>query len=237
MASESADFFDGNLLLGCLPPEEAGVLAEHMQTIDLPARRVLYRLEDRIDTVYFPVAGIVSLVTTTLEGATVEMAMVGAEGAVGLPIMTDKMGQATNEAIAQVEGAALRIPLRDFTPALRTLPRFAQAIQDLSSALFALVSQNAACNRLHNMDQRLARWLLMCRDRVDRDEFALTQEFLGQMLGVRQASVSEAAAGLATQDIIRYHRGIITLLDPPRLEASACECYRRIRTLFDHLYK
>lgn len=232
----ASTFLSQNLLLAALPAEEADQLGGEMEHRDLTVRTVLYRQGDKVTHVYFPLSGIVSLVTVTLPGSTIELATVGREGVIGLPVTSRRDGISMSQAISQIGGEALRMPMDSFLECQRRLPRFAELIDEFVSALFALISQNAACNRLHTTEQRLSRWLLMCRDRMASDEFLLTQEFLGQMLGVRQASVSEAAAGLAEVEVIQYRRGRISLLDEARLEGAACECYARLRSVFDDLY-
>lgn len=225
-----------NLLLAALEPDEVGILEPDLTHVELPLRTVLFHQDAHVTHVFFPLSGITSLVMTSAQGATVEMATVGREGVVGLPVMADKRGAATNQAISQIAGAALRMPIGLFTEHLGRLDHLAGLVGEFTGAFVALLGQNAACNRLHTTEQRLSRWLLMCRDRVETDQFPLTQEFIGQMLGVRQGSVSDAAQALQDVEVIRYQRGTINILDPARLEACACECYPRIRSRYEVLY-
>jgi CRP-like cAMP-binding protein len=225
----------GNRLLAVLPTEELEALAAQLEWVSLPARAVLHHQDADMSHVYFPTSGLASLVILTRDGATVEMATIGREGVVGVPLPPGRP-VARNQALQQVAGEAARIGVAPFRRALDSLPALNWRVREFGEVLFALVSQNAACNRLHTTDQRLSRWLLMCRDRLEGNVLLLTQELLGQMLGVRQASVSEAAAGLQQAGLIRYHRGSITIVDPAGLEATSCECYERIRSLTDGPY-
>jgi CRP-like cAMP-binding protein len=163
------------------------------------------------------------------------MATIGREGIVGVPMMAGQ-SKAGADAVIQAAGTLVRVP----TPAFETLRRQGRHLPLLvarfSEALFQLVGQNAACNRLHTADQRLSRWLLMTGDRLEGDELPLTQEFLGQMLGVRRQSVTEAACELQDRGLIHYRRGHVSIINRPRLEATACECYAVMREVFDGLH-
>jgi CRP-like cAMP-binding protein len=222
----------GNRLLAALPPDEYARLAPSLETVALTLKQQLYASEQPITHLYFPVEGVVSLVQGDLDGQVVEVATVGNEGMVGLPVF---LGQESTpgEAFVQIVGAAQRLSAAVFrrevgpgTPLHALLHRYTQA-------LMVQMAQNAACNRLHPIDVRCARWLAMTRDRVPTDTFALTQEFLALMLGTRRAAVSEAAGALQEAGLIRYARGVITILDREGLEAAACACYGIIRTQYE----
>ncbi len=223
-----------NQLLSALPPEEYERFLPQLEPVDLTFKQIIYTPNQPIEYVYFPNRGIVSLVNLTENGGTVEAATVGNEGMVGIPILlgTDRM---IGQAMVQVAGDALRMRADAFrhqvtpgSPLYNLLLRYTQALIDL-------ISQSVACNCLHSVEKRCCRWLLLCQDRVQSNEFHLTQEFLSQMLGVRRASVSVVAAILQKAGLIRYSRGKITICDRPGLEAASCECYQIVKNEFDRL--
>ena len=187
-----------------------------------------------IEYVYFPNSGIISLVNLTEDGGTVEAATVGNEGMVGLPLLlgTDRM---IGQAITQIVGDALRMKADVFKQEVTPASPLYSLLLRYTQALMNLISQSVACNRLHSVEDRCCRWLLLCQDRVESDEFPLTQEFLAQMLGVRRASVSVVAATLQKAGLIRYRRGKITILDRLGLEAASCECYQIVKQELDRL--
>lgn len=223
-----------NKLLLALPQPELDRLMPHLEFVDLPFKRVLYEPNQAIDYVYFPNSGVVSMVTITEEGETVEAATIGNEGMAGIQVLLG-VEQVPLQAIAQVAGDALRMRVdvfrREVAPDTRLYGLLLRYIQ----ALISQLSQTVACNRLHSVEERCCRWLLMCHDRVQADEFFLTQELLSQMLGVRRASVSVVAAILQKAGLITYSRGNIRILDRQGLESAACECYRVVKTEFDRL--
>jgi CRP-like cAMP-binding protein len=187
-----------------------------------------------IEYVYFPNSGIISLVNLTEDGGTVEAATVGKEGMVGLPLLlgTDRM---IGQAITQIVGDALRMKADVFKQEVTPASLLYSLLLRYTQALMNLISQSVACNCLHSVEDRCCRWLLLCQDRVESDEFPLTQEFLAQMLGVRRASVSVVAATLQKAGLIRYRRGKITILDRLGLEAASCECYQIVKQELDRL--
>jgi CRP-like cAMP-binding protein len=192
-------------------------------------------MEGSIRHVYFPNSSVVSLVTHMEEGTSVEVGLIGGEGMVGLSVvMGDAVSQ--NHAVVQIADGAMRMS----TNALRAELKHGGKLQSLllrySLILLKQVSQTAACNRNHNVGKRLARWLLLCQDRVGGSEIRLTQEFLAQMLGTRRSRVSEAAIILQRAGLLRYSRGIITILDREGLEEFVCECYRAVKAEFDRLF-
>ena len=202
----------------------------------LPVRRVLFEPDQCLTRAYFPLGGVVSLVTPMLDGSVVEMATIGREGVVGLPALLEGGLPAGSRGVSQVQGEALSISAEAFRREVAAGGKLAPLVHAFMQALFTLVGRNAACNRLHYMEQRCARWLLLTHDRVVSDQFKLTQEFLAQMLGSRRASVTEAAAELQRSGAISYQRGTITIISREALEACACECYGAIRQVFDSLY-
>lgn len=223
-----------NQLLSALPREEYERLLPNLEFVSLAFKQLLCEPHQPIEYVYFPNNGIISLVTITEDGATVEAATVGNEGMVGVTVLLGAEHAAT-QMICQVAGDALRMRAgifkREVTP---SSPLYALLLR-YTQALISQLSQTVACNRLHSVEERCCRWLLLCQDRVRSNQFALTQELLAQMLGVRRASVSVVAAILQKAGLIRYSRGKIIILDRPGLEAASCECYRVVKAEFDRL--
>lgn len=223
-----------NRLLAALPPEDMARLLPQLAPVTFGLGDVLYEPDRPLAYLYFPTTAVVSLIYTMLDGTTVEMGLVGNEGVVGIALF---MGGDTtpNRAIVQVAGGAFRLQ----APVLRVEFQRGGAVQlallRYTQALITQISQTAACNRLHAIEQRLCRWLLLTRDRVPTDQVQMTQEFLAHMLGVRREGVTVAARHLQAAGLIRYARGHITILDRPGLEAMACECYGVVRAEFTQL--
>jgi CRP-like cAMP-binding protein len=214
-----------NLLLASLEREDYEALMRGAKVIPLKFRKRLYRQEDPVDFVYFPITCMVSLLVTTSSQPSMEMATIGREGVVGASELIQRQG-AMGLSIIQLPGTAARIDRDAFQKVTSSRPR----LQDLMHRhLFALMRQvlfGAACNRMHSMEERCARWLLMTHDRAGQDAFPLTQEFLSHMLGVRRATVNVATGGLKKAGFIQYVRGRVTLIDRPGLESASCGCYQ-----------
>lgn len=227
---------EGNWLLSALPREEAAVVAGAAERVTLQVRDALYQVGEPIAEVWFPVDCVASLVADMADGRPVEVATIGAEGMLGLPLVLD-MEVADSRVFVQVGGDALRLPASVFARLVGDRPGFSRLLHRYAGALFAQVARSAACNQVHPIAERAARWLLMTHDRVGRDEFILTQEFLAQMLGVRRAGVSEVASRLAEAGLIRYHRGQLTITDRPGLERASCPCYGIIRQSYEGLLR
>ena len=223
-----------NLLLNALDVDQHGPL-QGLELLPLGLRHQVYEVNLPIEHVYFPVDCVISILAQLEDGVEIELATVGNEGMVGLPLF---LGSDTTpgRAFAQVSGEAYRLPAADFKALLRPLSPLTPLLHRYTQALMVQISQGAACNRVHSNEQRCARWLLQTHDRVGKDEFPLTQEFLGQMLGVRRATVSEVASKLQGQNLIRYVRGVITVVDRAGLEAVSCCCYEVIRKEYDAMY-
>jgi CRP-like cAMP-binding protein len=235
MAYESASLspdvsLTGNLLLDVLPSTERAALDTQLERVDLPVGRVLYEPDERIKHVYFPATGVVSMVST-MDGETVEVGTVGNEGMAGLPLLlhTDKM---PTKGFIQVPGHGVRLTAEQFRAAVRELPHFERVLFRYAQALFDQVAQSAACNRLHSLEERCARWLLMTADRVQDEALPLKQQFLAEMLGVHRPAVTVAASALQRAGFIRYTRGKVTILDRAGLEGASCDCYRIVRRSF-----
>jgi CRP-like cAMP-binding protein len=242
-ATAASEFTDAsntqrNQILASLPPEDLDRLEPHLERVKLSVRDLLFDVNQVIEDVYFPESCVASIIGLMADGSAVETATVGDEGMVGLPIFhgTDRT---STQAFCQVPGTALRLPVDMFRDELRRSPQLNLMLHRYSMALFTLVAQSSACNRLHTMPQRCARWLLHTHDRVGAhrgvNQFPLTQQFLSQMLGVRRATVSEAMSKLQEGGSVAYERGIIQIADRARLESKACECYSIVKSEFERL--
>jgi len=223
----------GHQLLDALPRAQRERILSNAQRLRLGVRTVLFEPGQTISNVYFPLDVVISLVTPLQDGAIVEVATVGNEGVVGVPLVPG--GSLAVRAIAQVAGHSLRMSASDFLAATNEHDIFEELVRRYVQAFVGQVAQAAACNRLHSNEERLSRWLLMSHDRVGVDEFAITHEFLGQMLGSRRATVTLSAGILQAAGLIRYQRGEITILDRAGLEAVACECYGVIKAELDQV--
>lgn len=223
-----------NRLLSALPTEDRGLLAPHLTPIDLDKGRLLYDPGDLVDQVYFPNDCVVSMMTLMENGAAIESATIGREGALGLMAAVAPR-QSLSRAIVQAPGSALRVaagPLHEVwtrSPALRDL------VDRHSEALFGHAIQSVACNALHAVEARFSRWLLSCHDRIDSNTVNLTQEFLADMLGVQRTTVTAVAGSMQTKGLIRYRRGVVDILDRAGLEAMTCECYGAVRRGYERL--
>jgi len=223
-----------NRLLRALPLEEYERLLLQLRPQRLPLKQALIEPDAPITDVYFPREGVCSMIATEQEGGDIEVGTIGPDGFIGLPVLhgADRMPY---RIIVQIEGDAWRLSADVFTrvvderPAVRKLLlRFAQYFADQTA-------QSVACNRLHTLEERCARWLLMTHDRVHGSAFELTHDFLSMMLGVRRAGVTVAMGALQSAGIVRYTRGRVQVLDRPRLEEASCGCYHITRTAFDRL--
>ena len=223
-----------NQLLAALPESEYQRLAPHLSRISLSAGQTLYEPNDPISTVYFPNQAMVSLVSIMEDGSTTEIGLIGNEGMLGLPAILG--GDSTpNFTIVQIASSAMRLR----TDILKREFKRGKDLQRLlllyTQALFIQIAQNAACNQQHTIEERLARWLLSVQDCVQQDELPLTQELIGNMLGIRRSSVTVTASILQQAGMIRYSRGRITIQNREALEASACECYGLIQREYHRL--
>lgn len=213
-----------NRLLSALPRAEYERLIPHLERVHLPRGRVLFETGDLIRHAYFPLDGVVSLLCATEDGETVEVAMVGNEGMLGVPIIL-RVGITLHRSMVHIPADALRIR----SDVLKMEFNRNGLLQDLllrfTYTLIAQVSQSAVCNRFHTVEARLGRWLLVIYDRVKNETFYLTQEFISHMLGTPRTVVTVAANKLQDAGFIRYKRGKISILDRQGLESAACECY------------
>jgi len=221
-----------NRLLATLPKKEYERLLPSLQEVPLVFESVVYEPGAAILDVYFPTSGIVSLLAGVEDRATLEVGLVGREGMVGLPVFLE-VATSGNRAVVQGAGSALRMKATTFRKECHDGGPLTRLLRRYSHSLLTQISQTAVCNRFHPIEARLARWLLMTRDRMGADEFQLTQEFLSNMLGVRREGVNKAASTLQQQGLISYSRGALTILDGARLESLACQCYRIIKEEYD----
>jgi CRP-like cAMP-binding protein len=224
----------GNCLLAALPPDDFALLASALRPVDLDLRQTLHAPDRLIELVYFPESGMVSMVAPLEGGELIEVGIVGNEGMVGLPIVLGDESAST-EAMVQMHGAALSLPATTLVEALERSPVLKALLLRYMQAFHAQVSQTAACNGSHPVEERLARWLLMTHDRAKGDTFPMTQEFIATMLGVRRAGVSVTAGILQRTGVITYKHGWVTIRDRPGLESTSCECYSTVRRQFERL--
>ena len=207
-----------------------------LEPVKLVYGQVLYEPTGLIRHVYFPIDCLVSLLTAVDNGRVLEVGMVGNEGMVGMPMVLG-IGESAVRALVQGGGTAMRMPASRFRTEFNKNILLQRALFRYTHLLMAQVSQTAACNRFHEAEGRLARWLLMTSDRLHTDEFLLTHEFLAHMLGVRRVGVTKAAEGLRRKKLIVYSRGHIIILDRKNLEKTACVCYRIVKNLQDGAQK
>ena len=219
---------DGNhvhneILLG-LPPRERELLFSKLELVRLRMHHVLHEPGDTLKSAYFPNTGLVSILSVFPDGKSVEVGLVGKEGFIGLPLVAG-FRTAPTRAIAQIEGSVFRVDGETLVALLRRCPTLDRQLQQFSQIMAMQVTQIAACNRLHEVNERLARWLLMSADRIGSNSVPLTQELIAQMLGTRRSSVTVAAGALQKAGLITYTRGDVKIIDRKKLEESACECY------------
>jgi CRP-like cAMP-binding protein len=225
----------GNQLLARVPPEEYQRLLPRLQLVPLAFKHVLYDARSLIDHAYFPNRGVVSALTVMEDGRAIEVATIGDEGMVGLPLLVGARTTA-NRVIVQVPGEALQMGADVLTEEVSRDSALRRLLVLYHSAFLVQVSQAVACNGLHSVHQRCCRWLLMTQDRAHSDVFPMTHEFLAQMLGVRRSTVSEVLKPFQERGLIRYGRGKFTVLDREGLKAGSCECYRRINEEFERSF-
>ncbi len=223
-----------NRLLSALPRPDYERLAPDLETVHLKMKDVAFEANQPIEYAYFPITGVASMVTVMKGGRAVEVATVGNEGMVGLSLSLG-VNKTPSRAFTQVPGESIRIKADAFQKEMRRQGELAKIMQIYTQALIVQISQGMACNGIHSIYQRTARWLMMTHDRVAAQRFPLSQEFIGAMLGVRRASVSEVASKLQKAGFIRYNRGIMEIVDRAGLEGASCECYAVIQQEFDRL--
>jgi len=224
-----------NRLLAALPKKEYQRLLPELQPVPLVFGDILYEPGDTIGHVYFPDNGIISLLSRVESQKVLEVGIVGNEGVAGLPVVLG-VSVSVNRGLVQSAGTAMRMKAAALQREFKRDGALQKLLHRYLHSLLTQISQSAVCNRFHLADARLARWLLMTHDRVEADEFRLTQEFLSNMLGVRREAVSKAASDLQRRGFVNYSRGRMTVLDRAGLEATTCECYRIIKGESDHAF-
>ena len=234
VASRKAAGPPANRLLGLLPPEEYERLRRYLQRVPLTYRQSLYRANKPLGFVYFFETGVGSLVNTMANGDASEVGTIGNEGVVGLPLLFGD-DRAPTSVYVQVPGAGLRMKASLFRKELARSASMRAVMLRYAHAFFNQVAQSAACNQFHSLEQRCCRWLLMTHDRMQSDEFLLTQEFLAMMLGVQRTGVTAAAGALQRSGLINYKRGNVTIIDRRSLIRRSCECYAVSKKEFDRL--
>jgi CRP-like cAMP-binding protein len=225
----------GNRLLAVLPADERERLLPRFERVPLLLGDVIYEADEPIRYVYFPTSGVVSILCTTDDGASIEAATVGMEGVVGIPVFLG-VDVSPNRALVQVAGEALRMKSEVFRELANRNSRFHSLLHLYTYALMNQMSLSVACNRFHNVEKRLARWLLMMQDRAQVDEFKFTQELISQMIGTRRPHVSTAVGNLHNTGLIHNGRGKIDILDREGLMKIACDCYLTAKKRFDGLF-
>lgn len=235
MSELAIDRSTRNLLLAALPDVEYDRLMSAAEAVVLEYGHVVCDVYAPIRYVYFPDDGVISSVSMMVDGSAVETATIGPEGMTGIAVFHGVLSTAEH-VFVQVPGHGHRLPVRAFRELLTDSPVLAGQLSRYTVALLTLTGQNSACNRKHTMVQRCARWMLMSLDRVHRDNFEMTHHILSQMLGVRRASVTEAALMLSQAGAIEYSRGLVTVTNRDKLERQSCECYAIIRAGFDRAF-
>jgi len=223
-----------NHLLAALPAEDFARLASDLELIPMPLGEALYESGGRLQHVYFPTTSIVSLLYVMEDGASAEIAVVGNEGILGISLFMG--GETTpSRAVVQSAGFGYRLKAQLLKQEFNRAGAVMHLLLRYTQALITQMAQTAVCNRHHSVEQQLCRWLLLSLDRLTTTELSMTQELIANMLGVRREGVTEAAGKLQKQDLIKYSRGRITVLDRPGLEKEVCECYAVVKKEFDRL--
>ncbi|MFL6228232.1 MAG: Crp/Fnr family transcriptional regulator [Pyrinomonadaceae bacterium] len=230
----SSNNFPRNNILSALPEDESARMRRHLDYVEFRRGEVIYEPNEPIRHVYFPFRSTISLVAVMEDGTEVEVGVCGGEGMVGLPLVlgTDI---APLRALVQIPDGGMKMRADAFVEELAQCPELRRHLLRYAQAFFIQAAQTAACNRLHPLEGRLARWLLVCHDRTRSDNLPLTHEFMATMLGSRRAGVTEAARKLKMGRLIDYSRGNVRILDREGLERFTCECYATVKREFDRL--
>lgn len=223
-----------NSLLGALSAADYALVAPHLVQVELERGRLLYDPGDPVDHVFFPHDGVISLMTLMENGAAIESATIGPEGALGLMAAIARR-QSLSRAIVQTPLRAARISAERLHEAWERSPALRELVDRHGEALYGHAIQSVACNALHSVEARFCRWLLTCHDRVSTDTIALTQEALADMLGVQRTTVTAVARSLQEKGLIRYRRGVVEIMGRAGLQALTCECYGVVRNHYRRL--
>jgi len=233
-SAEPRDPVGNRILLG-LPLEERERVLRTLQPVTFALGDVVYESGGQLENIYFPTNSVVSLLYTMEDGSTAEMGLAGNDGVVGVALFLG--GDTTpNRAVVQIAGGAFKMKARILREEFARGGHLQHVLLRYTQALITQISQTAVCNRLHSVEKRLCRWLLLCHDRVASDELQMTQEFISNMLGGRRESVTVAAGHLQDAGLIHYSRGHIRILDRKGLEAASCECYAIVKEEFERLF-
>jgi CRP-like cAMP-binding protein len=217
-----------NKVLATLPEKEFGLIRDQLEYIDLPDHLTLHEAHDEVKYIYFPNSGMISLVIAMQDGKTVEVGLVGREGATSIGAASGPNRNPIRE-IMQIGGNGYRVKIEELRKVLQNAPELKHRLSRYTLMLNMQMAQTAACNRLHDIEQRLARWLLMAQERVESSLLMITHDFLATMLGTDRPTVSSTAGVLQKLNIINYRRGAVTILDTPKLQSFACECFSVIQ--------
>jgi CRP-like cAMP-binding protein len=215
-----------NFLLAALPPDDYARIQRTLEIVPVRLKQILHKPGEPIAQVYFPGGGFFSVLTVLRDGRMVEVATIGREGAVGVTAILDGAPSPSATMVQAEIDVCYRMTADAFRREMDRRGPFYELLTHYAHALIGFIMQSTACNAVHSVEQRLARWLLMARDRVEKNEFPLTQEFAAMMLGVSRPTVSVVAGTLQRAGLIKYHRGRVTILDGKALETASCECYR-----------
>jgi CRP-like cAMP-binding protein len=236
MGGSTSSLISSNRLLACLPKTDHRKIAADLELVSLHAKHPAYESGKVIEHLYFPVNSVISIVAGTPKGKEVEVAAIGNEGMVGLPVFlgTDRT---PGKAYTQVPGDSFRIKAETFWEHARQSDPMVKIMRLYAHALIMQITQRMACDRTHSVMKRCARCLLTTQDQVQTERFPLSQEILGYMLGIRRTGVSAVASTLKKRHIIDYNRGMVEILDRKELESTSCECYALVKREFERLFK
>jgi len=223
IADGDGNIIHNEILLG-LPSKESQLVLPELEFVRLRVHHVLHESGDTLKSAWFCNTGLISILSVFPDGKSVEVGLVGKEGFIGVPLVAG-FRTAPTRAIAQIQASVFRIDGDKLSGLLLQCPRLERRLQQFSQILAMEVTQIAACNRLHEVEERLARWLLMSADRIGSNSVPLTQEFLAQMLGTRRSSVTVAAGVLQRAGLITYSRGDVKIIDREKMEEASCDCY------------
>jgi CRP-like cAMP-binding protein len=236
MSSPDAAHNTVNRLLNSLTREERERLSPHLRPVTLSVGEVVFRADEPIQRVYFPDSGVVSIVTTSRAGESIEIGMVGYEGVAGLAVFLGDGIAHNRSAVVQVESGSMMMESDVVRQEFKRSGQFHGVLLRYTQARLTQVSQSVFCQSYHRIDKRLARWLLECQWRTRSGEFNLTQDYLSEVLGIRRPGVTVALGRLKGKGVIDQSRGFIKILDQEGLESSACECFEIIRAEFERLF-
>jgi CRP-like cAMP-binding protein len=225
-----------NRLLALLTDEERKRLLPELRPVKLNQGDLIFDADEPVEQVCFPDIGMISIVSISEDGESVEIGMVGYEGAAGLSVVLGDGHPRNRRAVVQISGAGRMINAGALRQEFNRCGRFQEVMLLYAQAYLTVIPQSVFCQAFHKLEERLARWLVECQFRARSNEFHLTQEYMAEMIGVRRAGVTEAIGRLEAREIIKHRRSTVTIIDQEKLEASACECCRIIRSEFDRLF-